>query len=80
MTYDAVLLPGLLLQHDDPVRALVQGGGQTVPLSVQRLPSSHLSSSSLKYIDLVIHGFFASKRSGTASEMSRKCSTKLCFK
>jgi len=49
MTYDAVLLPGLLLQHDDPVRALVQGGGQTVPLSVQSLPSLHLSSNLLKH-------------------------------
>ena len=39
LTYHAVLLPGLLLQHDDPVRGLVQGGGQTVPLSIQRLPN-----------------------------------------
>ena len=52
--HHAVLLPALLLQHDDAVRALVEGGGQALPLRVQRLdPPFQVELALSHYCDLV---------------------------
>ena len=52
--HHAVLLPALLLQHDDAVRALVEGGGQALPLRVQRLdPPLQVELALSHYCDLI---------------------------
>merc|ERR1711879_778993 len=53
-SHHAVLLPALLLQHDDAVRALVEGGGQALPLRVQRLdPPFQVELALSHYCDLI---------------------------
>ena len=52
--YHAVLLPALLLEHDDPVGALVEGRRQSVPLRVQSLdPSLQIQLALRHYCDLI---------------------------
>ena len=52
--HHAVLLPALLLQHDDAVRALIEGGGQALPLRVQRLdPPLQVELALRHYCDLI---------------------------
>ena len=59
--HHAVLLPALLLQHDDAVRALVEGGGQALPLRVQRLdPPLQVELALRHYCDLIPDGIIIS--------------------
>ena len=37
ITHEAVLLPPLLLEHDDAVGRLVEGGGEALPLALQQI-------------------------------------------
>ena len=37
ITHEAVLLPGLLLEHNDPVGGLVEGGREALPLALQEI-------------------------------------------
>ena len=39
-SHQTVLLPGLFLQHDDPVRRLVQSGRQSLPLALEEFDSA----------------------------------------
>ena len=40
ITHEAVLLPRLLLEHDDPVCRLVEGGGEALPLALQEIDAT----------------------------------------
>ena len=53
-SHHAVLLPALLLEHDDPVRTLVKGRRQSVSLRVQRLdPPLQIKLALRHYCDLI---------------------------
>ena len=83
--HHAVLLPALLLQHDDAVRALVEGGGQALPLRVQRLdPPLQVELALSHYCDLIPDGIKISgkaKRFKIHLRVSRwvTCSVMLVF-
>ena len=69
--HHAVLLPALLLQHDDAVRALVEGGGQALPLRVQRLdPPLQVELALSHYCDLIPDGTIINWRKGKKVQVS----------
>ena len=70
-SHHAVLLPALLLQHDDAVGALVEGGGQALPLRVQRLdPPLQVELALSHYCDLVPDGTIISWGKGKKVQVS----------